>query len=91
MRTDMAPFTDKRVRRAIALCLDRKLLVKGLFNGRAVVGNDSPFAPIYPSTESSVPQREQHLAEARQLLAAAGFPNGFNIKLSNSSRFRNMR
>ena len=91
MRTDMAPFTDKRVRRAIALCLDRKLLVKGLFNGRAVAGNDSPFAPIYPSTDSSVPQREQHLAEARQLLAAAGFPNGFNVKLSNSSRFRNMR
>jgi peptide/nickel transport system substrate-binding protein len=82
MRTDMAPFTDKRVRRAIALCLDRKLLVKGLFNGRAVVGNDSPFAPIYPSTDSSVPQREQNLAEARQLLAAAGFPNGFNVKLT---------
>ena len=82
MRTDMAPFTDKRVRRAIALCLDRKLLVKGLFNGRAVVGNDSPFAPIYPSTDSSVPQREQNLAEARQLLAAAGLPNGFNVKLT---------
>jgi peptide/nickel transport system substrate-binding protein len=82
MRTDMAPFTDKRVRRAIALCLDRKLLVKGLFNGRAVAGNDSPFAPIYPSTDSSVPQREQNLAEARQLLAAAGFPNGFNVKLT---------
>ena len=82
MRTDMPPFTDKRVRRAIALCLDRKLLVKGLFNGRAVVGNDSPFAPIYPSTDSSVPQREQNLAEARQLLAAAGLPNGFNVKLT---------
>jgi peptide/nickel transport system substrate-binding protein len=82
MRTDMAPFTDKRVRRAIALCLDRKALVKGLFGGRAVVGNDSPFAPIFPSTDPSVPQRSQHLAEARQLLAAAGYPNGFKVKLT---------
>ncbi len=82
MRTDMAPFTDKRVRRAIALCLDRRLLVKGLFNGRAVVGNDSPFAPIFPSTDPSVPQRHQNLAEAKQLLAAAGFPQGFSVKLT---------
>src|SRR5215469_669359 len=82
MRTDMAPFTDKRVRRAIALCLDRKLMVKGLFNGRAVVGNDSPFAPIYPSTDSSVPQRHQDLRTAKQLLEAAGLPNGFNVKLT---------
>ena len=33
MRTDMAPFTDKRVRQAIALCLDREKIVKGLFRG----------------------------------------------------------
>ena len=82
MRTDMAPFTDKRVRRAIALCLDRHLLVKGLFNGRAKRGNDSPFAPLYPSTNSSVPQRDQNIAEAKALLAAAGFPNGFSVKLT---------
>jgi peptide/nickel transport system substrate-binding protein len=82
MRTDMAPFTDKRVRRAIALCLDRKALVKGLFNGRAVRGNDSPFAPIFPSTDSSVAQRDQNLREAKELLAAAGFANGLTVKLT---------
>jgi peptide/nickel transport system substrate-binding protein len=82
MRTDMAPFTDKRVRRAIALCLDRKALIKGLFNGRAVRGNDSPFAPIFPSTDPSVPQRDQNLREARELLAAAGFADGLTVKLT---------
>ena len=38
MRTDMAPFTDKRVRQAIALCLDRKKIVKGLFRDRSQAG-----------------------------------------------------
>ena len=82
MRTDMAPFTDKRVRRAIALSLDRKALIKGLFNGRAVRGNDSPFAPIFPSTDPSVSQRDQNLQEARELLTAAGFGNGLTVKLT---------
>src|SRR5215469_5189213 len=82
MRTDMAPFTDKRVRRAVALCLDRKTLIKGLFRGRADLGNDSPFAPVYPSTDKSVAQRHKDIAEARQLMAAAGHPKGFAVKLT---------
>ena len=82
MRTDMDPFKDKRVRRAIALCLDRKKLVKGLFQGRAVVGNDSPFAAVFPSTDHSVPQRERNIKEAKQLLEAAGMGNGFKVTLT---------
>src|SRR5262249_20760777 len=82
MRNDMAPFTDKRVRRAVALCLDRKRLIRGLFHGRADVGNDSPFAPVFPSTDKSVAQRNKDIAQAKQLLAAAGHPNGFTVKLT---------
>ena len=82
MRTDMAPFTDKRVRRAIALCLDRQKLVKGLFRGRSDIGNDSPFAPVYPSTDTAVPQRDLDIGQAKQLMAAAGFADGFKVKLT---------
>ena len=83
MRNDMAPFTDKRVRRAMALCLDRKKLIKGLFRGHSDVGNDSPFAPVFPSTDRSVGQRDRDIAQAKQLLADAGFPNGFTVKLTS--------
>jgi peptide/nickel transport system substrate-binding protein len=83
MRTDMAPFTDKRVRRAIALCLDRKKLVKGLFRGRSDIGNDSPFAPVYPSTDTSVGQRDLDIRQAKQLMADAGFADGFKVKLTS--------
>jgi peptide/nickel transport system substrate-binding protein len=82
MRCDMAPFTDKRVRRAMALCLDRKKIVKGLFRGHADIGNDSPFAPVFPSTDKSVGQRQRDIAQAKQLLSDAGFPNGFAVKLT---------
>jgi peptide/nickel transport system substrate-binding protein len=82
MRTDTGPFTDKRVRQALALCLKRDHLVAGLFRGLAQPGNDSPFAPAFPSTDPTVPQRAQDIAQARQLLAAAGVPNGFDVTLT---------
>ncbi|MEA2781857.1 MAG: peptide/nickel transport system substrate-binding protein [Rhodospirillaceae bacterium] len=82
MRTDMEPFKDKRVRRAMALCLNRAKLTQGLFRGRADIGNDSPFAPVFPSTDRLVPQREQNIREAKQLMEAAGLPNGFEVTLT---------
>jgi peptide/nickel transport system substrate-binding protein len=81
MRTDQAPFTDPRVRRAIALTLDRPGIVHALFNGYADVGNDSPFAPVFPSTNTSIAQRTKNIAQAKSLLAAAGHPSGFSTKL----------
>ncbi|HET6618372.1 MAG TPA: ABC transporter substrate-binding protein [Dongiaceae bacterium] len=82
MRTDLDPFKDKRVRRAIALCLDRPKLVQGLMKGRAQIGNDSPFAAAYPSTDPNVKQREKNIAEAKQLMEAAGMKNGFETTLT---------
>jgi len=82
MRCDQAPFTDPRVRQAIALTLDRPAIVQALFKGYADLGNDSPFAPVFPSTNTSVPQRTQNITKAKQLLAAAGHPNGFTTHLT---------
>ena len=87
LRTDQAPFTDKRIRRALALTLDREAIVKGLLKGRAIVGNDTPFAPIFPSADPSVPQRKQDIAEAKRLLAEAGVPNGFQVTLTTERAY----
>ncbi len=75
MRVDQAPFKDKRVRQAVAYCIDRAALVKSLFNGAAAVANDHSFAPVYVDTElanSDIPQRTQDHAKAKALLAEAG-------------------
>ena len=81
MRCDQGPFTDPRVRQAIALTLDRKAIVQALFKGYADLGNDSPFAPVFPSTDTSVPQRDVNTAQAKSLLAAAGHSAGFSTQL----------
>jgi len=82
MRCDMDPFSDKRVRQAVGLCIDRAKLVKGLFRGRSDIGNDSPFAPVFPSTDTSVAQRHRDIAKAKELMAAAGHADGFTVKLT---------
>jgi peptide/nickel transport system substrate-binding protein len=84
MRVDKKPFDDKRVRQALALCVDRPELVKGLFEGRAVVGNDHPFAPAYPDSPAgtAVPQRERDIAKAKKLLSDAGHSGGIEVELT---------
>jgi peptide/nickel transport system substrate-binding protein len=82
MRCDTGPFTDKRVRQALALSLSRTKLVAGLFRNLAVVGNDSPFAPAFPMTDTSAPQREQDIRQAKELMQAAGVGSGFAVTLT---------
>jgi peptide/nickel transport system substrate-binding protein len=80
MRTDKEPFTDKRVRQAVALLLNRDNIVQGLLEEKADYGNDSPMAPVYKTTDKSVAQRKQDVERAKALLAEAGKEN-FSIEL----------
>ena len=76
MRNDQAPFTDPRVRQAIALTLNRPEIVTALFKGYADIGNDSPFAPVFPSTNTSVPQRAQNIARPSRCWRRPGTRSG---------------
>ncbi|MGP3944003.1 ABC transporter substrate-binding protein [Streptomyces sp. 6N106] len=71
MKTDRAPFDDKRVRQAFFLIADRKELLDGALSGAGVIGNDL-FGKGYEYYANSLPQREQNLDRARALLKAAG-------------------
>ena len=79
MRCDVPPFTNKYVRQALALTIDRPGLAKALFKGYADIGNDNPFAPVFPATVGppAVPQRAKNLKLAKELLAKGGVPRGF--------------
>ncbi len=87
LRGDKEPFKDKRVRQAMALLVNRQALVDGLLDTKSDPGNDSPFAPVFPSTDKDVPQREQDVRKAKELLAAAGMEDGFKVQLSGWNGF----
>lgn len=80
MRVDRPPFNDRRVRQAIALCLDRMRIVQALFAGQGDLGEDHVFAPVFPGAPS-LPRRQDY-ERAKQLLAQAGHPGGLEITLT---------
>ncbi|MDE2281683.1 MAG: ABC transporter substrate-binding protein [Actinomycetales bacterium] len=85
MRTDIAPFNNVYLRRAVADSLDRKGMIKALLGGFATLGNDDYFAPVFPISKlasKQVPQRSQNIAKAKQELAQGGQPNGFAVTLT---------
>ena len=65
-------FTDKRVRQAVALGIDRQALIDTILKGKADIGNDHPIAPIYPFFDATQPQRVRDVEKAKQLLSDAG-------------------
>ena len=85
MRCDIGQLTDKRVREAIALSLDRDAYVKGVMGGYAVVANDSVM-DSFPTADKTVPQRKKDLVRAKALMKEAGVPNGFKVTLQSWKR-----
>jgi peptide/nickel transport system substrate-binding protein len=75
LRVDTPPFKDARVRRALALTLNRPDLIKRILLGAGTLGDDSPFWSHFPSTDPSIKQRKQNVNLAKALLQAAGNPN----------------
>jgi peptide/nickel transport system substrate-binding protein len=82
MRTDQKPFSDVRVRQAMSLAIDRQAIIDSVFEG---VGAMNP-AVAAALREWSIPMDKlgegakyfkYDPAEAKRLLAAAGYPNGF--------------
>ena len=87
MRTDQPPFDNNLVRQALALAIDRQAIIAGLFNGKAQIANDHPIFKMYPSSDTSVPQRTQDINKAKALMAQAGKQAGFNVTLYTEKVF----
>jgi peptide/nickel transport system substrate-binding protein len=74
------PFKDRRVRQALNYAVDVDGIVKNLFGGRAIRLN-GPFFPVTPGYDPSISPYPYDPARARALLAAAGYPDGFEVRL----------
>ncbi|MFD4030015.1 ABC transporter substrate-binding protein [Streptomyces sp. NPDC058637] len=80
MNMSVKPFDDPRVREAFKLAANREAMVKTVFYGNAVVGNDLPSIG-FPDYAESVPQRAYDPDKARKLLKAAG-AEGVKVELT---------
>ena len=72
------PFHDVRVRRAVSLAIDRSELVRRL-SGPAVPASQLVTPYIFGYDAARAPLRHDP-AEARRLLAEAGYPDGFEVR-----------
>ena len=77
------PFDDIRVRQAMCLAINRQEALNTVFSGQGTVGGFSmPGKWALPDKElvkipGYAPYKDSNIAQAKALLAAAGFPNGF--------------
>ncbi|MFA6289855.1 MAG: peptide ABC transporter substrate-binding protein [Opitutaceae bacterium] len=70
------PLNDVRVRRALAIAIDREAIVRDILRGgQKPAWNFTPSSPGFASA-ARIPS---DLAEARRLLAEAGYPDGKNF------------
>lgn len=81
---DQKPFNDVRVRQALKLAIDQRKVIDIVFRGNAAVGEHHHVAPLHPEY-AKLPMVGQDIAKAKQLLAAAGYPDGLALEIACKS------
>jgi peptide/nickel transport system substrate-binding protein len=81
INTYEAPFDDVRVRQAVNYAIDKELINKALFDGKAIIC----AGPISPRTFGHSPNLKPYPydpAKAKALLKAAGHGGGIDVRLA---------
>ncbi len=85
MRQDQPPFDDIRVRKALALSIDRQLLVDLVLEGLGRPAYDNILSPEFQYAIDT-PEIAYDPKAAKALLAEAGHPDGLELTLVASNR-----
>lgn len=80
MTVDKAPLNDIRVRQAIMLCINRDEFIKVFGAGDEQWALAGAMAGLFTQDETK-PMLKYDPAQAKQLISAAGFPNGVDLEM----------
>jgi len=81
--TNRAPFDNVDVRRAISLAINRPAMVQGAFLGEAVPSAQLPPSYTWSPKMDSLKYHKHDVAQAKALLAKAGYTKGLDITLNH--------
>jgi peptide/nickel transport system substrate-binding protein len=81
MNQGVKPFDDLRVRKAVAMAIDREGMIKSLRPGGQVSGPVTPLVAGALTSDEVKGLQPYDPAQAKKLLADAGYPNGFDTKM----------
>ncbi|WP_333870695.1 ABC transporter substrate-binding protein [Desulforamulus putei] len=72
------PFDNVKVRQAVNYAINKDAIVKNILKDTGVKA-ESPLPPVIWSHTSDVEKYDYNPEKAKQLLAEAGYPNGFEV------------
>lgn len=74
------PFDNKLVREALNYAVDKKSIIDAFYGGQAIAAKN-PMPPSIEGYDDAIEAYPYDLDKAKQLLAQAGYPNGFSMDL----------
>ncbi|HYD78541.1 MAG TPA: ABC transporter substrate-binding protein [Paucimonas sp.] len=74
------PFDNKMVRQALAMAVDKQSILKSVFQGAGQPAKN-PLPPMMWGYNDKVKDWPYDPAKAKEMLAKAGYPNGFEVEL----------
>jgi peptide/nickel transport system substrate-binding protein len=77
--TEKKPFDNPKVRQAIGHAINKSELVKAFYSGLGEPATN-PMPPSLWGYNDQIKDRDYNLDKAKQLLAEAGYPNGFKVQ-----------
>ncbi len=83
------PFSNLKVREAVARAIDKNLIVKSIMGGYATPATQF-VAPNVAGFDRGIKNPNYNLEKAKALLTESGYPNGFGLRLdATNDRYQN--
>lgn len=78
--TEKAPFNNVKVRQALNYATDKKAIIDVVYQGAGVIAKN-PLPPTIWGYNNNIEDYAYDPQKAKQLLAEAGYPNGFETQI----------